>query len=144
MYCRISEPGCADEVGRCPHVCDCVYKTDIPPKKVISSKPQYIKSPYEKSWDEYISHLNILLNKKDERIFKLEKERYWKDKRVRQLEAENEKLKDAIRNHTNSCEICKGHDENSCNYGYTEYCEDCFWYPWADEEKCPNKWELKE
>lgn len=103
-----------------------------------------IIEPDETTLSEYIIYLNALLNKKGERIFNLEKERYWKDKRIRQLEAENEKLKDAIRNHTNPCEICKGYDEKSPNYGYTEYCEDCFWYPWADEEKCPNKWELKE
>lgn len=66
------------------------------------------------------------------------------DELLKEVIAENEKLKDAIRNHTNSCEICKGYDEKSPNYGYTEFCEDCFWYPWADEEKCPNKWELKE
>lgn len=84
------------------------------------------------------------LERANERIYRLLKERYWKDKRVRQLEAENEKLKDIIRTNDRLCESCKGHDEKSPNYGYTEYCEDCFWYPWADEEKCPNKWELKE
>lgn len=104
----------------------------------------YEIKPKPEDWGEYIAHLNILLNIKDEHISKLKKERYWKDKRIRQLETENEKLKDAVRNHTNPCEICKGYDEKSCNYGYTEFCEDCFWYPWADEEKCPNKWELKE
>lgn len=100
--------------------------------------------PNEKTLNEYIAYLNRLLDRKDERIFKLEKERYWKDKRIRQLETENEKLKAAIRTHANPCEICKGYDEKSPNYGYTDFCEDCFWYPWADEEKCPNKWELKE
>lgn len=102
-----------------------------------------IIEPDEKTMNEYVAYLNRLLDKKDERISFLVKQRYWKDKVIRQLEAENEKLKDIIRNHTNPCEICKGHDEKSPNYGYTEYCEDCFWYPWADEEKCPNKWELK-
>lgn len=98
----------------------------------------------EKSLNEYIAYLNRLLDKKDERISKLTKQRYWKDKVIRQLETENEKLKDIIRNGGDLCEICKGYDEKSLNCGYTEYCEDCFWYPWADEEKCPNKWELKE
>lgn len=129
MYCRISEPGCADEFGRCPHVCDCVYKSDIPSKKTIKM---------------YIDRLNALFKTKDERIFRLERERHWKDRRIRELEAENEKLKEAIRNQINPCEICKGYDEKNSNYGYTEFCEDCFWYPWSDEEKCPNKWEMKE
>lgn len=103
-----------------------------------------IIEPDDKTLGEYITYLNRLLDRKDERIFKLEKERYWKDKRIRELEAENEKLKDIIRSNEHICNFCKGHDEKSCNYGYTEYCEDCFWYPWADEEKCASKWELKE
>ena len=123
-------------------------KFSFKPKRNESPNPDFrppasVKQD-EKSWDEYIAHLNALLNKKDERISFLVKQRYWKDKAIRQLEAENEKLKDAIRNRTNSCDICKGHDEKSPNYGYTEYCEGCFWYPWADETQCPNKWELKE
>lgn len=104
----------------------------------------YEIKPKPEDWGEYIAHLNILLNIKDERISTLVKERHWKDKRIRELETENEKLKDAIRNSTYYCEICKGYDEKSPNYGYTDFCENCFWYPWADEEQCPNKWELKE
>lgn len=66
------------------------------------------------------------------------------DEQLKEVIAENEKLKAAIRTQAIPCEICKGYDEKSPNYGYTDFCEDCFWYPWADEEKCPNKWELKE
>lgn len=103
-----------------------------------------IVKPDEDSLKAHIDYLKRLLDKQNKRIFNLVKERYWKDKRIRELETENEKLKDIVRDNKFCCEVCKGHDEKSPNYGYTEYCEDCFWYPWADEEKCPNKWELKE
>lgn len=48
-----------------------------------------------------------------------------------------------LKNRENYCEICKGYDPDSPNYGYTEYCKDCMWYPWADENTCPNKWVWK-
>lgn len=40
------------------------------------------------------------------------------------------------------CKICKHYNEKSANYGYTEFCENCGAYPWADDEE-PNKWEWR-
>ena len=114
-----------------------------PPATKKKGRVVYGETSYNDLFD-IADALDEELERANERIFKLLKERYWKDKLIRRLETENEKLKDAIRNNTNHCEICKGYDEKSPNYGYTEYCDDCFWYPWADEEQCPNKWELKE
>lgn len=114
-----------------------------PPATTKKGRVVYGETSYNELFD-IVDALDEGLEHANERIFNLLRERYWKDKRVRQLEAENEKLKDIIRSNEHICNFCKGHDEKSCNYGYTEYCEDCFWYPWADEEKCPNKWELKE
>lgn len=113
-----------------------------PPASTKKKRAVYGETPYNDLFD-IVDSLDEELEHSNERISRLLKERYWKDKRIRQLESENEKLKDIIRNRTNSCEFCKGYDEKSPNYGYTEFCEDCFWYPWADETKCPNKWELK-
>lgn len=42
------------------------------------------------------------------------------------------------------CRLCKYYDKESLNYGYTTACEDCGWYPWADEETVPYHWEIKE
>lgn len=82
---------------------------------------------------------------------------YWQDKwsieyeKVKELTMERDALQDllcqaldALKNREHPCDICKGYDGKSCNYGYTEYCEGCMWYPWADENTCPNKWVWKE
>jgi len=40
------------------------------------------------------------------------------------------------------CKACIRHCPESCNYGYTEECEDCGDCPWANDE-LPSKWEMK-
>lgn len=103
------------------------------------------------NWDEAINRISLCREYEENLDFKLavdyiKRTHEWDVQECIEVHKTNFELAEALEfffdyfKENPVCELCAKFDPGSGNYGYTKECENCGWYPWADENKIPFRW----